>query len=50
MCVALAVSRSGYYVLRGCLLTVQAAENHYLLPLLRDLYQQTREDEGALKF
>ena len=49
LCMALAVSRSGYYAWRDRPVSARAAEDHQLLPVLRDLHQQTREGYGALK-
>lgn len=49
LCAALAVSRSGYYAWRDRPVSARAAEDHQLLPVLRDLHQQTREGYGALK-
>lgn len=49
LCAALAVSRSGYYAWRDRPVSARTAEDQQLLPVLRDLHQQTREGYGALK-
>lgn len=49
LCAALAVSRSGYYAWRERPVSARAAADQHLLPVLRDLHQQTREGYGAVK-
>jgi len=49
LCAALAVSRSGYYAWRTRPLSVRAAEDQRLLPVLRRLHHQAREQYGAIK-
>ncbi len=49
LCTALGVSRSGYYGWRRRPPCARKQQDHQLLPLLRQLHQQTREQYGALK-
>ena len=49
LCAALAVSRSGYYAWRDRSVSARTAEDQRLLPVLRRLHQQTREQYGAIK-
>ena len=49
LCASLAVSRSGYYAWRGRPVSAHAAEDQRLLPVLRHLHQQAREEYGAIK-
>ena len=49
LCAALAVSRSGYYAWRDRPVSARIAEDQHLLPVLRDVHQQTREGYGAVK-
>lgn len=49
LCAARAVSRSGYYAWRDRPVSVRAAEDQRLLPLLCQLHQEMREPYGAVK-
>jgi putative transposase len=49
LCAALAVSRSGYYAWRDRPVSARTAEDQRLLPMLRRLHQQAREEYGAIK-
>jgi putative transposase len=49
LCAALAVSRSGYYAWRDRPVSARAAEDQRLLPLLRHVHQEMREQYGAVK-
>lgn len=49
LCAALAVSRSGYYAWRDRPVSARAADDQRLLPVLRQLHQQAREEYGAIK-
>jgi putative transposase len=49
LCAALAVSRSGYYAWRDRPGSARAVEDQRLLPVLRHLHQQAREEYGAIK-
>ena len=49
LCAALGVSRSGYYAWRTRPLSARATEDQRLLPMLRRLHQQAREQYGAIK-
>ena len=49
LCAALAVSRSGYYAWRDRPVSARAADDQRLLPILRHLHQQAREEYGAIK-
>ena len=49
LCAALAVSRSGSYAWRDRPVSARAAEDQRLLPVLRRLHQQAREQYGAIK-
>jgi transposase InsO family protein len=49
LCAALAVSRSGYYAWRDRAPSARAVEDHRLLPLLRHIHQEMREEYGAIK-
>ncbi|SPP66279.1 IS3 family transposase [Nitrospira lenta] len=49
LCAALAVSRSGYYAWRDRPVSARVAADQHLLPVLRDVHQQTREGYGAVK-
>ena len=49
LCRALAVSRSGYYAWRDRAPSTRAVEDQRLLPLLRLLHQEMREEYGAIK-
>ena len=49
LCTALAVSRSGYYAWRERPVSARMAEDQRLLPVLRQLHQQMREEYGAIK-
>lgn len=49
LCAALAVSRSGYYAWRVRPVSARTAEDQRLLPVLRQLHQQAREEYGAIK-
>ena len=49
LCAALAVSRSGYYAWRDRPVSARMADDHRLLPVLRRLHQQAREEYGAIK-
>jgi len=49
LCAALAVSRSGYYAWRDRPPSARMLEDQRLLPLLRQLHQETREGYGAVK-
>lgn len=49
LCRALAVSRSGYYAWRDRVPSARAAEDQRLLPLLRQIHQEMREEYGAIK-
>ena len=49
LCRALAVSRSGYYAWRDRPLSARRVEDQRLLPLLRRLHQEMREEYGAIK-
>lgn len=49
LCAALAVSRSGYDAWRGRPVSARAADDQRLLPILRHLHQQAREEYGAIK-
>ena len=49
LCTALGVSRSGYYAWRLRPLSARREADHRLLPVLRRLHRQTREQYGAVK-
>ena len=49
LCAALAVSRSGYYAWRDRPVSARTAEDQRLLPVLRRLHLQAREEYGAIK-
>lgn len=49
LCRALAVSRSGYYAWRDRVPSARAADDQRLLPLLRQIHQEMREEYGAIK-
>lgn len=49
LCAALAVSRSGYYAWRDRPVSARTAADQRLLPVLRRLHQQAREQYGAIK-
>lgn len=49
LCAALAVSRSGYYAWRDRAPSARAMEDQRLLPILRQLHQEMREEYGAVK-
>ena len=49
LCAALAVSRSGYYAWRDRPVSARTAADQRLLPVLRRLHQQMREEYGAIK-
>jgi transposase InsO family protein len=49
LCTVLGVSRSGYYAWRDRPLSARAAEDQRLLPLLRSVHQEMREQYGAVK-
>jgi putative transposase len=49
LCTALAVSRSGYYAWQDRPMSARTAEDRRLLPVLRHLHQQAREEYGAIK-
>ena len=49
LCAALAVSRSGYYAWRDRAPSAHALEDQRLLPILRHLHQEMREEYGAVK-
>ena len=48
LCTALGVSRSGYYAWRLRPLSARREADHRLLPVLRRLHRQTREQYGAV--
>ena len=49
LCAALAVSRSGYYAWRDRVPSARTREDGRLLPLLRQLHREMREQYGAVK-
>ena len=49
LCASLAVSRSGYYAWRDRPGSVRAATDQQLLPLLRQIHREMREEYGAIK-
>lgn len=49
LCAVLAVSRSGYYAWRDRPPSARAREDARLLPILRQLHQEMREQYGAVK-
>lgn len=49
LCTVLGVSRSGYYAWRDRAPSARAQEDHRLLPLLRQIHQETRGHYGAVK-
>lgn len=49
LCAALAVSRSGYYAWRDRVPSARIREDERLLPLLRQLHREMREQYGAVK-
>ena len=49
LCAALAVSRSGTYAWRDRPVSARTAKDQRLLPVLRRLHQQMREEYGAIK-
>jgi hypothetical protein len=49
LCAALGVSRSGYYAWRQRPPSARREADQRLLPVLRRLHRQTREEYGAIK-
>ena len=49
LCAALAVSRSGYYAWRDRAPSARAIEDQRLVPILRQLHLEVREEYGAVK-
>lgn len=49
LCTVLGVSRSGYYAWRDRPVSARTADDQRLLPLLRQIHQEMREEYGAIK-